>query len=166
MIQLRPKPLVLSVLTGGGFSFETNTVLRTLGDSCRLVLLSTEFGGTPPPTVEVVEMRRVPSFETITRPSKWQSAKAFVETFYATMGLLVRHPVDLVLTVGNSQSVPILIAARLLMRRSVFIESVTRVAELSKTGILVRRFRLASVFLVQWPGLARAHQGVRVGTIL
>jgi hypothetical protein len=55
--------------------------------------------------------------------------------------------------------------ARLLGRRSVFIESITRVAELSKTGRLVHRLDLASVLLTQWPGLARAHPGVRLGTI-
>jgi len=161
-----PSATIFSILTGGGFTFETNTLLSSLADDHRFILLITEFAGAPPRDADVLHLRQVPSFGSFMRPSRLQSAKAFLVTFFVALSLLLRHRVDVVVTIGTSHSVPLLLAARLMLRRSVFIESVTRVANLSKTGDLVYRFRLASVFLVQWPSLLPAHPRARLGTIL
>ena len=59
-----------------------------------------------------------------------------------------------------------LLAARLLRVRTVFVESITRVGRLSGTGRLIYHCRLATVFVVQWPALRAAYRSSRLGTIL
>jgi beta-1,4-N-acetylglucosaminyltransferase len=83
-----------------------------------------------------------------------------------TVGVLLKRPIDLVLVLGTPHAVPMLLAARILGRPTVFVESITRVDQLSLTGRLVRRLRLASRLLVQWPGLRVREPGVALGSIL
>jgi hypothetical protein len=64
-------------------------------------------------------------------------------------------------------AVPVLLPGRLMRTPSVFIESITRTAELSRTGKLVAHLGLADIVLVQWPELADAKRGYRFeGTVL
>jgi beta-1,4-N-acetylglucosaminyltransferase len=66
--------------------------------------------------------------------------------------VLRRERPDAVLSTGAGVSVPFVWAARWLGIRTVFIEDLTRVSGLSLSGKLV--YRVADVFLVQWPELA------------
>ncbi len=161
------KPLVLTILSGGGFTFETRCLLGALGEHVELFYLRTEWGGVPgegglPPGRD----RLVPSFATVTRPSRLASIRAFLGTFAAACMVLRREPVQLVLAIGCSHAVPMFLAARLMGRRTLFVESITRTDRLSGTGRLVLRLRLATRFLVQWPGLQRRTPGAGLGTIL
>ena len=63
---------------------------------------------------------------------------------------------DAVVSTGAGVSVPFVWAARLLGIRTIFIEDLTRVSGLSLSGKLV--YRVADVFLVQWPELAARYR--------
>ena len=63
---------------------------------------------------------------------------------------------DAVVSTGAGVSVPFVWAARLLGIQTVFIEDLTRVSGLSLSGKLV--YRVADVFLVQWPELAARYR--------
>jgi hypothetical protein len=53
----------------------------------------------------------------------------------------------------------LLLAARALgVKRTVFIESVTRVRKPTLTGRIISGLRLADRFFVQWPHLARMYR--------
>ena len=166
-MQDHPKPRLLTVLTGGGFTFETSVLLQDLAQDFELVFLRTEWGGMPgqdglPPG----RAYDVPSFASVTRPSRRQSARAFARTLQRTVQVLRAERISLVAVVGCSHAVPMLLAAKLLRVRSVFVESITRFDRLSNTGRLVLRFRLASHCVVQWPALHAANPGTELGTIL
>ncbi len=62
---------------------------------------------------------------------------------------------DAVLTSGPSVAVPVCILARLTGRRVLFVETGSRVTELSLTGKIL--YRVATVFFVQWPELAERY---------
>ncbi len=163
----RARPRLLSALTGGGFSFETSVLLRDLAADFDLVFLRTQWGGVPgqdglPPG----RAYDVPAFESVTRPSRRQSALAFAQTFRRSLQVLRAERIGVVAVVGCSHAVPMLLAARLLRVRSVFIESITRYDRLSNTGRLVLRLRLASRCVVQWPALRDANPGTELGTLL
>lgn len=64
------------------------------------------------------------------------------------------HP-DVVISTGAGVAAPFIILARLMRIRSVYIESITRISELSLTGRLVYPF--ADRLLVQWEELAANH---------
>ena len=69
---------------------------------------------------------------------------------------LRRERPDAVVSTGAGVSVPFVWAARLLGIRTIFIEDLTRVSGLSLSGKLV--YRVADVFLVQWPELAARYR--------
>ncbi len=160
-------PVALVILSGGGFFFETKCLLRTIGNDFDFIYLTTQFGGMPgQDAIPDGEIHPVPSFATVTQRSIRRSADAFLKTFVKTTGLLKRNRVDLVIVVGCSHAVPMLLAGRLFRRRTVYIESITRVDRLSNTGKLVYHLRLATTYLIQWPGLQKCYPASRLGTVL
>ena len=68
--------------------------------------------------------------------------------------------------VGCSHAVPMFLAGMVLQRKNVFIESITRVNDLSNTGKLVYRMQLSQLFFVQWPGLNTLYPRSTLGTVL
>ena len=65
---------------------------------------------------------------------------------------------DMILTTGAGVAAPFLWLAWLLGIPTVFVESITRISELSLTARLVRPF--ATRLLVQWPELVERYPGV------
>ena len=161
------KPRVLVILSGGGFSFETKCLLQANADVMDFIYLKTEFGGTPgEANIPFGEAYLVPSFSSITRRSRRQGIRAFLRTFLTTSQLLRQKRIDLIVAIGCSHAIPMLLAARIFRTRTVFIESITRVENLSNTGKLVYKLRLATTYLVQWPSLVKRYPASRLGTIL
>jgi UDP-N-acetylglucosamine:LPS N-acetylglucosamine transferase len=72
--------------------------------------------------------------------------------------ILGESPPDLILTTGSGVAVPFLWMARLRGIPTVFVESITRIHDLSLTARLVKPF--ATRMLVQWPELAAKVPGV------
>lgn len=72
--------------------------------------------------------------------------------------LLRRERPDMILTTGSGVAAPFLWLARLAGIPTVFVESITRISELSLTARLVRPF--ATRLLVQWPELTARYPGV------
>lgn len=68
--------------------------------------------------------------------------------------LLRRERPDAVVSTGAGVAVPFLLVAKLLGIHTVYVESITRIEELSLSGRMVRPF--VDEFLVQWPELATA----------
>jgi UDP-N-acetylglucosamine:LPS N-acetylglucosamine transferase len=64
-----------------------------------------------------------------------------------------RQDPDVILSTGAALAVPFFLLGRLLGRRLVYVESLTRVERLSLSGRLV--YPLADAFFVQWPQAAR-----------
>lgn len=73
--------------------------------------------------------------------------------------LLRRERPDVVISTGAGVAVPFLILARVLGIRSVYLESITRIRELSLSGYLVYPF--VDRFLVQWQELAERYRRAR-----
>jgi beta-1,4-N-acetylglucosaminyltransferase len=71
---------------------------------------------------------------------------------------------DAILSTGAGVSVPFFWVGRLLGRRCVYVESLTRLDSLSLSGRLV--YPVASEFFVQWPGASRLRRTRWVGGLL
>jgi beta-1,4-N-acetylglucosaminyltransferase len=71
--------------------------------------------------------------------------------------ILRRTRPDMVLTTGAGVAVPFLWLARAYRIPTVYVESITRLTDLSLSARLVRRF--VTKLLVQWPELAQKYQG-------
>lgn len=80
--------------------------------------------------------------------------------FRSTMdayGLISRLKPDVIVGVSTSMLVPLFLCSLGSGSKRIFIESLTRVEDLSRTGKIVYRFRLSSRFYVQWPNLAEKY---------
>jgi beta-1,4-N-acetylglucosaminyltransferase len=76
-----------------------------------------------------------------------------------------RRDPDVIVSTGAGLAVPFFVVGRLLGRRLVYVESLTRSETLSVSGRLV--YPLADRFFVQWPQLARRHRKARYeGSVL
>jgi hypothetical protein len=167
MLQQGRKPIALVVLSGGGFTFETKCLLMSIKDDADIIYLRTEFGGIPGESnIPVGESHLVPSFSTKTQKSFTRSIRAFLVTFKMTLYLVRNRPVDVLITVGCSHAVPMFLVGRILGRKTIYIESVTRVDQLSITGKIVYYFHLATIFIVQWPDLQRFYPSSQFGSTL
>jgi UDP-N-acetylglucosamine:LPS N-acetylglucosamine transferase len=78
--------------------------------------------------------------------------------------VLRRDRPDVVLSTGAGVAVPFLVLGRLLGRRTVYVESLTRTESLSLSGRMVYPF--VKDFFVQWPGTTRLRRARHVGSIL
>jgi beta-1,4-N-acetylglucosaminyltransferase len=70
--------------------------------------------------------------------------------------LLRKERPDVILTTGAGVAVPFIFLGRLLGIRTIYLESLTRISELSLTGHLV--YPIADRFIVQWDGLAQRYR--------
>lgn len=161
------RPTVLVVLSGGGFTFETKCILQAIQDEADFVYLATEFGGVPGEHgIPAGASHRVPTFQTVSNKSTSQSIYAFLKVFLTALAVIRRSKASSVVGVGCSHAVPMFLAGMVLRRRNVFVESITRVNDLSNTGKLVYRMRLSRLFIVQWPGLNARYPRSILGTVL
>ena len=69
--------------------------------------------------------------------------------------ILRKERPDMLVTTGSGVAAPFIWWAKVLGIRTVFVESITRITELSLTGRLVYPF--VDAFLVQWEELAEKH---------
>jgi len=77
---------------------------------------------------------------------------------------LRRHEVDAVLSTGAGLAVPFFLVGRLLGRRTVYVESLTRSEGLSLSGRMV--YPTARAFFVQWPATTKLRRARHVGSVL
>lgn len=87
-----------------------------------------------------------------------------LRNFALALRLLRRERPDVLISTGAGVSVPFIYAAKLLHIRTIYIESLARITDLSLSGKLV--YPIVDRFYVQWPQLAvrykRAHYAGRV----
>lgn len=161
------KPIVLVILSGGGFTFETRLILQAMKDDVEFVYFATDFGGVPGEHgIPDGEAHGVPTFQTVSHKSVTQSVYAFLSVFIKTIRVLRAGRISSIVGVGCSHAVPMLLAGRIMGKRNIFVESITRVSSLSDTGKLVYKMGLSDLFVVQWPGLRDAHAKSILGTVL
>jgi beta-1,4-N-acetylglucosaminyltransferase len=77
--------------------------------------------------------------------------------------LIRRHDPVAIVSTGAGLAVPFFFVGRLLRRRLVYVESLSRVKDLSLSGRVI--YRLANAFFVQWPEAARPRAPY-VGSVL
>lgn len=91
----------------------------------------------------------------------WRLARSFVEA----AGVVLRCRPDAVVGCGPALMVPVAVLGKALGAKVIFLESGSRVTELSLTGKLMRR--LADQFYVQWEPLhARYPETIYAGRLL
>jgi len=167
MTQAAParRPHLLVVLGEGGHTAQTLHLLQLLGSSCTytyVVSRSDEISAnkiTLPG--EIVRLTRPRAKDDSYPQAAWHLAVSIVEAAW----LLLRCRPDAVVGCGPAVQVPPSVFGKLLGAKIIFIESASRITELSLTGKIM--LRLADQFFVQWESLQRRYpQTIYAGRLL
>lgn len=156
------RPLVLVALCGGGWHRETYRILERLdGRELRFAYvyghckgvhgasrLEMPHSGPCYPMHYLGPTRKHP-VRFVSNPARF--LLSCVEAIRIVKGLRPAW----ILAVGTSMAVPLFAAGRVMGARCCFLESLTRVRDLSMTGRILKRLRLPNRFYVQWSDLAR-----------
>lgn len=150
------------VLGRGGHTAQTFSLVDLLGDRFQYVYLIGILDSLTPKKIRI-EGPILPVFppRLLPQDSKILSAIRTVLTlFLSFLYLAVVRPVAAI-SCGTGMTIPVFLAARALGIPTVFIESMSRVEDLSITG----RFLLnrTDLFMVQWPQLADTLQNAVYG---
>ncbi|BDZ71679.1 PssD/Cps14F family polysaccharide biosynthesis glycosyltransferase [Methanobacterium petrolearium] len=70
--------------------------------------------------------------------------------------ILIKERPDLILSTGSEIAIPAFLIAKILRIRTIFVETLTRVTELSGTGKIL--LHIANLFIVQWEFLAKKYK--------
>jgi len=173
-VRIATKPLVLVTLAGGGWHLETRRIMeRFPTSSARFAYVYGHHSGNH--SAARLELpapgERYPvSYLGPTRRTRFgflSNAVRFVRSCVSAVALVARLRPDAVLSVGHPAAIPLCLAGKLLGARTVFVESLTRVVELSLTGRIMYHLRLADRLYVQWASLAERYpRSVHAGSVL
>jgi UDP-N-acetylglucosamine:LPS N-acetylglucosamine transferase len=81
--------------------------------------------------------------------------------FLIAIFVMIRFSVSGVVTTGGPMVLPFLLLARMLRKKILYIDTMSRVEDLSNTGKFVFKWKLYSEFYVQWPALAEKYEGTK-----
>lgn len=93
-----------------------------------------------------------------------RSLKNFLWNLPLAWRTIRKQDPDVILSTGAALAVPFFLLGKLLGRRLVYVESLTRVEGLSLSGRLV--YPLADAFFVQWPQAARGARLRYEGSVI
>ena len=85
-----------------------------------------------------------------------RSIKNLMKNTFLAFKILIREKPSIIISTGAGVCVPFFYVGRLFKVKTIYVESLTRVKDLSLTGKLV--YPVASVFFVQWPELAEKYK--------
>jgi len=84
-----------------------------------------------------------------------RNIKNLFKNIILSFKILTKERPDLILSTGAGIAVPFIYAAKILRIKTIYIESLTRVVDLSLTGKLI--YPIVDVLLVQWPELEKRY---------
>ncbi len=163
------KTRLLVTLPGGGFFWETVALLSSFDDRFCYHYLTTR---PLPRTFDRLGVpdgaeHRVTSLTQLGRAGKRHAVMGLIRSFWEIGAVMRRVDPDVVMAVGTSLAVPLCLWARILGKKALFVESITRVTVGSLTGKILDFFSLCDDLYVQWPESKALYRKARyAGNIL
>jgi len=153
---------IMIPLMSGGMLWQARSIVERLGPGYEYLFV------TAPEDMPAVqhhmpnrELHVVPLPSSSGLMTVGQKVTAVPRSFWHAARQIQRLRPHVILCVGTCLAIPLFLMGRLAGAKTIFVESLTRVTELSRTGWMVARLRLADRMYVQWPALAKGHPGVR-----
>lgn len=88
----------------------------------------------------------------------------FFTNLFQSLSVLVKEKPNIIITTGAGVAVPVCYLGKMLRKKIVYVESLSRIKEPSLSGRLVHP--ISDVFLVQWkPLLKKYKKAIYVGTV-
>ena len=150
----KEKKKILAVASAGGHWIQLLR-LRPAFDDCEVVFASTRKGN-----ASEVKGYRFHSVINATRRSFWN----FFYMILQLIVLVMKVWPDVIITTGSAPGLMCLVVGKIFRRKTVWIDSIANVQELSTSGKKARH--VADLYLTQWEGLARPDGPYYKGSVL
>lgn len=152
---------ILVSLAGGGFLWETQALIKGLGDTYEYhfatgadLVWKAKQMGIPENRIHPIE-----SVTTLAEKNLLRRVRNLLISFHDSYKIIRRVNPSAVVCLGSSLSVPLCFWGKSFRKKTVFVESMTRVTKLSLTGKIIGSLGLCDRFYVQWPETARLQKG-------
>lgn len=146
---------ILVVLGGGGHTTETIKVVDLLGSEYAYSYLVPDYDQTSEGKIS----RTGPVYRaTLPRGLHWNLAKTLKGPFLCSiqeLWVLLRVRPKVILSGGAGIAIPIFVLGRICGMKTIYVESVCRIHDLSLTGKIV--YHIAHLFFVQWEHLREKY---------
>lgn len=83
---------------------------------------------------------------------------SMIYLFFKELKILINEKPDVIVSTGSEIAIPAFLISKLLRIKTIFVESLTRITELSGTGKIL--LKIANIFLVQWEFLSNKYENV------
>jgi len=150
---------ILVVKEGGGFSFQTQSLLEKLDKEFDVFYLVPQDKHTNR-AVEAKDEFEIPKITSIYDRNILRSSISFVKCIIETIKVLRKVKYDAIICIGSSVAIPVFIAGKIFNVKRVFIESITRINRISRTADLLLKLKLCNRIYVQWESLASINKNL------
>ena len=159
------KKKILVTLTGGGFLWEAQALIKGLGKD-----YDYHFVTTPDALVKVgvadipegdVHIIKKPT--TMNVKSSLKKVKNTLRSFRDACKVIRKVDPFAVICVGSSIAIPLCFWAKCFRKKAIFVETITRISKPSLTGKIISTLKLCDRFYVQWPEAVRLYKGAVYG---
>jgi len=148
------KKKVLAVASAGGHWIQLLR-LRPAFEGTDVVFASTSKGN-----YYEVNGAEFYSFKDATRKEFWN----FFVMFFQVIKILIKVRPDVIVTTGSAPGMVTLAFGRLFFAKTVWIDSIANVEQLSTSGKIAKRF--ANLYCTQWEELAEKSEAKYIGAII
>jgi UDP-N-acetylglucosamine:LPS N-acetylglucosamine transferase len=162
------KPRVLLTIQGGGFFWQSRSVARALAQEFELSYVSSSLASDfPNHGLPDATWQQMSSVTTLADRSFLRKAANVAHGLWQALRVIRRTRPDAIVCVATSLAIPLCLCGKLLGKKTVFIESITRVSTPSTTGLILNRLHLCDRHYVQWPDAQALYRGaVYRGSVL
>jgi len=150
------------VLGRGGHTAQTFALVDSLGDKFEYIYIIGLLDNLTPKKIRLKgKVLRVLTPRLLPQDSRLMSVIRTVLTLFLSFIYLFIFKPNVIISCGTGMTVPVFYSARTLGIPTVFIESISRVETLSKTGRML--LGKVSLFMVQWKNIAKKIPDVVYG---
>tara|TARA_B110000467_G_scaffold141422_1_gene142150 strand:+ start:138 stop:638 length:501 start_codon:yes stop_codon:yes gene_type:complete len=149
---------ILIILAGGGFSSAINQIMKNIDkDNVDFFYVTAGDSLATFKNLDKSKCYVIPKTTHFSTRSTFIRIKDFLMSFREAKKVVYEIKPDIIISVGSSMAIPIFIWSLGVTKKRVFIESLTRVNDLSRTGKIIYYLNLASRFYVQWPMITEKY---------
>lgn len=158
--------MILFIAGGGGFAWESKQLIeRLLADNNKLTVTYPE---TSYEFLEFYTSLNSVRYSPVTHRSGYRVKYLlnFISVLICGFKIIFGSKIESVVCIGNSAAIPFFIVSKLLGKKRIFIESITRTVGVSNTAKTLLKWRIINKVYVQWPKMQELPNKVYEGNLL
>jgi beta-1,4-N-acetylglucosaminyltransferase len=153
------KKKLLIVLAGGGFYGQMKQILKNISaDEFDLYYVTASESTTALRDLPDNKCYVISKTTHVSTKNMIIRALDFLKSLYLAKGVINSVKPDTILAVGTSMAIPLYLWSFNKKVTRIFVESLTRVNDLSRTGKIIYYLGLADRMYVQWPTISASYQ--------